>query len=92
MAWIHRWPQTDPPTRPNDHPNSHPSVNHIIPYNHRVVSRDNGVSIRWVPAHHGALGDEKADEYAKAAAEGVMLESDAPDEHRWVANLAHMTP
>ena len=36
----------------------------------RVMSRDSEASIRWVPAHHGVLGDKKADEYVNLVAEG----------------------
>lgn len=43
----------------------------------RILSRDNDATICWVPAHNG---NEKADEYAKAAAEGRSDE--VPDEHR----------
>ena len=34
----------------------------------RVLARDNEVTIRWVPAHSKAAGNEKADELTKAAA------------------------
>ena len=34
----------------------------------RVLARDNEVTIHWVAAHHGVAGNERADEYAKAAA------------------------
>ena len=57
----------------------------------RFLSRDNEVSIRWVPAHHAVLDNEKADEYAKAAAEGGGPNSAVPDEYRWETNLSHMT-
>ena len=59
----------------------------------RIMSRSNEVSVRWAPAHQGVLGNEKADEYAKAVAEGRQLEpdSDVPDEYRWETSLSHMT-
>ena len=56
----------------------------------RILARDNEVSIRWVLAHHRALGAEKADEYAKAAAEGGEPDSAVPDEYRWETSLSHM--
>ena len=57
----------------------------------RIMSRSNEVSIRWVPAHQGVLGNEKADEYAKASAEGGRPGNDVPDEYRWETSLSHMT-
>lgn len=48
----------------------------------RVPARDDEVSIRWAPAHQGVLGNEKADEYAIAAAEGGEPDSAVPDEYR----------
>lgn len=57
----------------------------------RALSRDNEVSIRWVPAHHSVLGNEKADEFAKAAADGEEPDSAVPDSCRWETSLSHMT-
>ena len=36
----------------------------------RLLARDNEVTTRWIPVHHGIPGNEKADGYAKAAALG----------------------
>ena len=57
----------------------------------RIMSRSDGVSIRWVPAHHEVLGNEKADEYGKVVVEGGGLDSDVLDEYRWDTSLSHMT-
>ena len=57
----------------------------------RLMSRDNEVTVSWAPAHHGVLGNEKADEYAKAAAEGTEPDSAVPDEYWWETSLSHMT-
>ena len=46
----------------------------------KLVARDNGVTIRWVPAHQGALGNEVADECTKAAAEGENASDSVPDD------------
>ena len=57
-----------------------------------VLARDSEVTIRWVPAHHGITGNEKADEFAKAAASRTApCNADVPDELRWEASLSHMT-
>ena len=56
----------------------------------RVLSRDNEVSIWWAPAHRGALGNEKADEYAKAVAEGNRPGDAVPNDYRWETSLSHM--
>ena len=46
---------------------------------HRVLARDNNVTIRWVPSHNGIQGNETADEFARAAAEGsAPNRQDAP--------------
>lgn len=48
----------------------------------QIMARSNEVTVRWVPAHHGITGSEKADEFAKAAAEGNSPDSTIPDELR----------
>ena len=57
----------------------------------RIMSRQNKVTIRWVPAQHGVPGNEKADEFARAAAEGDRPESEVADELRWQTNITHIT-
>lgn len=44
----------------------------------KIIARDNEVTIRWVPAHHGAPGNEKAYKYTKAVAEGTSPDSKVP--------------
>ena len=45
----------------------------------RILARDNEVTIRWVPAHSGASGNEVADEHTKAAATGDAPSEEIPD-------------
>ena len=57
-----------------------------------MLARDNEVTIRWVPTHSGAPGNEKADESAKAAAsQTAPCSNSVSDELRWEASLSHMT-
>ena len=55
----------------------------------RLRTRDNEVTARWVPAHYGALGNEIADEYAKAAAESGSPDDAVRDDYRWETSLSH---
>ena len=55
----------------------------------RLVSRDNEVTVLWVPAHVRIAGNEEADRLAKEAAEGRTRE--ASDEYRWEASLSHLS-
>ena len=60
----------------------------------RILARDNEVSIHWNPAHHGVLGNEKADEYTKVAVRGESQRGAAhmvPDQYRWETSLSHMS-
>ena len=57
----------------------------------RLMPRANEVTVCWVPAHHGAPGNEKVGEFAKAVAEGGELDSAVSDEYRWGTSLSHMT-
>ena len=57
----------------------------------RSMTRDNEVTTQWIPEHHGVAGKERADEYAKAAVEGIRPDSAVPDELRWETSLSHMT-
>ena len=40
--------------------------------------------------HHGALGNEAADEYAKAEAESNSPDGAVPDDYRWETSLSHI--
>ena len=53
----------------------------------QVMTGSSEVAIRWVPAHHEIMGNEKADEFAKAAAEGSGPDRTVPDELRWETSL-----
>ena len=57
----------------------------------RIMSRQNEVTIRWVPAHHAIQGNETADTMAKIAAEGIHAEYNVPDNYRLETSLAHMS-
>ena len=55
----------------------------------RLRTRDNEVTVRWVPAHYGTLGDEIADEYAKAVADSGSPDDAVRDDYRWETSLSH---
>jgi hypothetical protein len=60
----------------------------------RVLSRDNEVTIRWVPAHSKVAGNEQADKYAKATARRLAPHNDGddvPDELLTEASHSHMS-
>ena len=57
----------------------------------RIVSSENEFTVRWVPAHHGVPGNERAGELSRAAAKGSCPDDAVPDEYRWETSLSHMT-
>ena len=57
----------------------------------RILARDNEITVRWVPTHHEVPGNEKADEFARAAAEGSCPDDAVPDEYRWETSLSYVT-
>ena len=57
----------------------------------RLAAAGNEVTIRWVPAHAGAEGNEVADQYAKDAATGGAPREELPEGYAEETSLAHMT-
>ena len=58
----------------------------------RILARDNELTVRWVPVHHEAPGNERADVLSKAATDGSSDDAAVvPDEYRWDTSLSHMT-
>ena len=57
----------------------------------RIVANGNSVTIRWVPAHSGATGNEVADRYAKSAAIGEEPVEAIPEGYAAETSLSHMT-
>ena len=57
----------------------------------RLAAAGNRVTIRWVPAHAGAEGNEVADQYAKDAATGRAPSERLSEGYAEETSLAHMT-
>ena len=57
----------------------------------QILTRDNEVTVCWVPTHHEVPGNKKAEEFAKAAADGSYPDDAVLDEYRWETSLSHMT-
>ena len=57
----------------------------------RIINKDNSVTIRWVPAHSGATGNEVADQYARSAATGEEPVEAIPEGYETETSLSHMT-
>ena len=57
----------------------------------RLAAAGNRLTIRWVPAHAGAEGNEVADQYAKDAATGRAPRERLPGGYAEETSLAHMT-
>ena len=49
------------------------------------------VTIRWVAAHSGAIGNEVADRYARSAATGEDPVEEIPDGYAAETSISHMT-
>ena len=56
----------------------------------RITARDNSVTIRWVPAHSEAAGNEVADRYAKSAAIGEEPVEAISEGYAAETSLSHM--
>ena len=57
----------------------------------RLAAAGNEVTIRWVPPHAGAEGNEVADRYAKDAATGRAPREELPKGYAEETSLAQMT-
>ena len=57
----------------------------------RIITNDNSVTIRWVPTHSGATGNEVADRYAKSAATREETVEAIPEGYETETSLSHMT-